>query len=206
MSETKTAKPHASWLPMALDYVPLIIFFGVYKYFSPAEPSVVATLSAVIKSTSAFMVAIVVAAIIAKWKLGRISPMTWLTAIFVIGFGGLTIYFNDQKFIQLKPTIIYVLLGGLLIGGLVRGKSLIKYVVGHAFPGLDDRGWMLLSRNWALFFFTLAGMNEVLWRLASFDTWLTVKVWGVPILSMLFVMANMPMLLKHGLGGEEETA
>ena len=100
MSNVKAAKPHPSWLPMALDYVPLIIFFGVYKYFSPAEPSVVATLSAVIKSTAAFMVAIVVAAIIAKWRLGRISPMTWLTAVLVIGFGGLTIYFNDQKFNQ----------------------------------------------------------------------------------------------------------
>ena len=194
MSDVKSAKPHASWLPMALDYVPLILFFVVYKF------------AGIITGTAVFMVAIVVAIAISKWKVGHVTPMMWLSAILVVGFGGLTIYFNDQKFIQIKPTIIYLMLGGLLLGGLMRGKSLLKFVIGPAFTGLDERGWIMLSRNWALFFMALAGMNEVLRATTSFDTWLTVKVWGVPILSMLFVMANMPMLLKHGLGGEEEAA
>jgi intracellular septation protein len=191
MSETKTIKSYASWLPMALDYVPLILFFIVYKF------------SGIIAGTAVFMVAIVTAIAISKWKIGHVTPMMWLSAILVIGFGGLTIYFNDEKFIQIKPTIIYLMLGGLLLGGLARGKSLLKFVIGPAFTGLDDRGWIILSRNWTLFFFALAGMNEVLRAMTSFDTWLTVKVWGVPILSLLFVMANMPMLLKHGLGGEQ---
>lgn len=194
MSDVKSVKPHASWLPMALDYVPLILFFVVYKF------------AGIIIGTAVFMVAIVVAIVISKWKVGHVTPMMWLSAILVVGFGGLTIYFNDQRFIQIKPTIIYLMLGGLLLGGLARGKSLLKFVIGPAFTGLDDRGWIMLSRNWALFFMVLAGMNEVLRALTSFDTWLTVKVWGVPIISMLFVMANMPMLLKHGLGGEEEAA
>ncbi len=192
MSEAKTAKPYASWLPMALDYVPLILFFVVYKF------------AGIIAGTAVFMVAIVVAIAISKWKVGHVTPMMWLSAILVVGFGGLTIYFNDQKFIQIKPTIIYVMLGGLLLAGLARGKSLLKFVIGPAFTGLDYRGWIMLSRNWALFFMALAGMNEILRATTSFDTWLTVKVWGVPILSMLFVMANMPMLLRHGLGGEEK--
>jgi intracellular septation protein len=191
MSETKTIKSHASWLPMALDYVPLILFFVVYKF------------SGIIAGTAVFMVAIVAAIAISKWKIGHVTPMMWLSAILVIGFGGLTIYFNDEKFIQIKPTIIYVMLGGLLLAGLLRGKSLLKFVIGPAFTGLDDRGWIILSRNWTLFFFALAAMNEALRAMTSFDTWLTIKVWGVPILSLLFVMANMPMLLKHGLGGEQ---
>jgi intracellular septation protein len=191
MSDASPAKATPGWLPMALDYVPLILFFIVYKF------------AGIIAGTAVFMVAIVAAIAVSKWKLGHVTPMMWLSAILVVGFGGLTIYFNDQKFIQIKPTIIYVMLGALLIGGLMRGKSLLKFVIGPAFTGLDDRGWMLLSRNWGLFFFALAGMNEVLRAVTSFDTWLTVKVWGIPILSMAFVMANMPMLLKHGLGGEE---
>ena len=148
------------------------------------------------------MVAIIIAIAIAKWKIGHVSPMMWLSAILVVGFGGLTIYFNDQKFIQIKPTIIYVMLGGLLLGGLLHGKALLKFVIGAAFTGLTERGWTKLTRNWGLFFLALAGMNEILRAVTSFDTWLTVKVWGVPILSMVFVAANMPMLLKHGLGDE----
>ena len=190
MKVNADTKAHASWLPMALDYGPLLIFFGTYK------------LSGIIVGTAAFMVAIIIAIAIAKWKIGHVSPMMWLSAILVVGFGGLTIYFNDQKFIQIKPTIIYVMLGGLLIGGLLRGRALLKFVIGPAFTGLDDRGWMALSRNWGLFSLALAGMNEILRAVTSFDTWLTVKVWGVPILSMVFVAANMPMLLKHGLGDE----
>lgn len=195
---TATVKPPAgkpaSWLPMALDYGPLILFFVAYKY------------AGIIAGTGVFMVAIVAAIVISKWKIGHVTPMMWLSAILVVGFGGLTIYLNDQRFIQIKPTVIYVMLGLLLIGGLARGKSLLKFVIGPAFTGLDERGWYLLSRNWALFFLALAAMNEGLRALTSFDTWLTVKVWGVPLLSILFVAANMPMLLRHGLGGDEEAA
>jgi intracellular septation protein len=194
MKNATVAKATPGWLPMALDYVPLILFFVVYKF------------AGIIAGTAVFMVAIVAAIVVSKWKLGHVTPMMWLSAILVVGFGALTIYFNDQKFIQIKPTIIYVMLGALLIGGLMRGKALLKFVIGPAFTELDDRGWILLSRNWGLFFFALAGMNEVLRAVTSFDTWLTVKVWGIPILSMAFVMANMPMLLKHGLGGEEALA
>ena len=193
MSDAKSTKPHPSWLPMVLDYVPLILFFIVYKF------------AGIITGTAVFMIAIVAAIAISKWKVGHVTPMMWLSAILVVGFGGLTIYFNDQKFIQIKPTIIYVMLGALLIGGLLRGKALLKFVIGPAFTGLDDRGWMALSRNWGLFFFALAGMNEILRAVTSFETWLTVKVWGIPALSMVFVMANMPMLLKHGLGSEQPT-
>jgi intracellular septation protein len=194
MSNAKIAKPHPSWLPMSLDYVPLLLFFIVYKF------------SGIIAGTAVFMVAIVAAIAISKWKIGHVTPMMWLSGILILGFGALTIYFNDQKFIQIKPTIIYLILGGLLIGGLVRGKSLLKFVIGPAFTGLDERGWIMLSRNWAIFFVALAAMNEILRAFTSFDTWLTVKVWAVPILTMLFVMANMPMLLKHGLGIEQEKA
>lgn len=192
MSESKTEKPHPGWLPIALDYVPLILFFVVYKF------------AGIIAGTAVFMLAIVLAIAVSKWKVGHVTPMMWLSAILVVGFGGLTIYFNDEKFIQIKPTIIYVMLGGLLLAGVARGKSLLKFVIGPAFTGLDEAGWMMLSRNWGLFFLALAAMNEALRNMTSFDTWLTVKVWGVPILSMLFVAANMPMLLRHGLGAEQE--
>jgi intracellular septation protein len=200
-----TKKNDHGVLRLLLDYGPLLIFFLVYKYNAPADQNIAATLSAVILSTLAFMASIIAAIIIAKVKLGRVSPMMWLTTILVVGFGGLTIYFHDQRFIQIKPTIIYVLLSGLLFGGLWFKRPLLKYVMEAGYDGLTDKGWLALSRNWAFFFAGLAVFNEIARAMLSFGDWLTVKVWGVTILSFLFAAANIPMLLRNGLGDDAES-
>jgi intracellular septation protein len=183
-------KKSPGWLAPALDYGPLLVFFIAYK------------VSGVIVGTGAFMIAIAAAVIISKIKLKRVSPMMWISAVLVIVFGGLTIYLRDERFIQIKPTIVYAILSGMLFVGLMRGKPLLKYVLEHGYDGLSDTGWMLLSRNWAWFFAGMAVVNEVLWRSLTFDTWLTVKVWGITLVSIVFAAANIPMLMKHGLGGE----
>ncbi|MBA3897886.1 MAG: septation protein IspZ [Sphingomonadaceae bacterium] len=178
---------HPGWT-FAVDYGPLLIFFLVYKF------------AGVFAGTAAFMLAIAVAVLVSRAKLGRVSPMLWLSAILVVGFGGLTLWFHDPRFIQRKPTIIYVMLSALLFAGLAMRRPLLKYVLEAGFDGLSERGWMILSRNWALFFAALAVLNEVLVRTVSFDTWLTVKVWGVTALSFLFALAQAPVLMRHGLG------
>jgi intracellular septation protein len=187
---TKT-RQNPAWLSAALDYVPLLIFFVGYKLFG------------IFGGTGLFMAAIAVAVVISKWRLGRISPMMWISSILVIVFGGLTIWLHDPKFIQIKPTMIYGVIAGMLFFGLARGKPLLKYVLEHGYDGLSDRGWLLLSRNWAWFFLAMAVLNEGLRAYLSFDTWLTIKVWGITILSFLFAAANMPMLMRHGLGKDE---
>ena len=189
MSEVKP-KPHPGW-SLAIDYGPLVLFFLAYKFTN------------VFTGTAVFMGAIAVAVAISKWRLGRVSPMLWLSAILVIGFGGLTIWFHDPKFIQIKPTIIYALLSGLLFGGLAMGKPLLKYVLEAGYDGLSERGWIILSRNWAFFFAAMAVINQILVATLDFGTWLTVKVWGLTILSFLFAMANIPVLTKHGFGEEK---
>lgn len=206
MSERNSAKPKPpGWLPAALDYGPLIIFFAVYKLNAPADSGdVIGTLSAIVRSTGAFMASIIVAMAVARWKLGRISPMMWISSILVLVFGGLTVFFHDARFIQIKPTIIYGIMAALLFIGLAKGKSLLKYVLEHGYDGLSDKGWLLLSRNWAWFFLAMAVTNEVLRATLPFDSWLTVKVWGVMIVTILFAAANVPMLMKHGLGGDDD--
>jgi intracellular septation protein len=92
----------------------------------------------------------------------------------------------------------------LLGGGLLRGKALLKWLFGPAFPGLTEEGWLKLSRNWAIFFAALAIANEIMRQTLDFDTWLTVKVWGVTVVSILFALANMPMLLRHGLDPDKK--
>ncbi len=202
--QTPDQKLDQGLLKLALDYGPLLVFFLVYKTNAPGAKDVVATLSAIVASTGAFMVAIAVAAIIAKWKLGRISPMMWITTILVMGFGGLTIWFHDARFIQIKPTIIYTLLSGMLFVGLFMGKPLMKYVLEAGYDGLSDEGWFKFSRNWAWFFAALAVFNEIIRWQFDFDTWLTIKVWGVTSLSALFASAHIPMLINHGLGSEKK--
>lgn len=188
-------------LNFALDFGPLLIFFLVYKFGAPEGNPITAALY----GTAAFMVAIVIAMIVSKWKLGKISPMMWMSAVLILGFGALTLYFNDPRFIQHKPTIIYAAFALILFGGLLRGKAMLKYLLEAAFEGLSDEGWLKLSRNWALFFTAMAIANELMVALVSFDIWLTIKVWGVTAASFIFAMANIPMLMKHGFAIEDDT-
>jgi intracellular septation protein len=203
LTDTKP-KPHPGW-SLAVDYGPLVVFFVVYK-LAGRGGGPVAQIEAIMASTGAFMVATVIALIVSRVRLGRISPMLWLSTVLIIGFGGLTIWMHDPKFIQLKPTIIYALLGGLLAGGLAMGKPLLKFVLEAGYDGLSDKGWFILSRNWALFFFAMAGVNEALRATLDFDRWLTVKVWLLPVLSIGFAIANVPVMMKHGFGEDGEKA
>ena len=183
-----------SWLPMALDFGPLLVFFLATKFIG------------MFAGTGAFMVAIAVAVAVSKWRLGKVSPMLWLSAILVLFFGGLTLYFHDPAFIQLKPTIIYGFFALMLIGGWMGGRPLLRYLLQSAYSGLDETGWLKLSRNWGFFFATLGVANEIMRYALDFDTWLLIKVWGVTAASMLFAMANIPMLMKHGLDLGEKKA
>ncbi|BAV65904.1 septation protein IspZ [Sphingobium cloacae] len=200
MAETRPApKPaHNGALSLMLDFGPLLVFFLTYKgagwLWGANNP-----VTAMTFSTAAFMAAIVIAVIVSKVKLGRVSPMLWLSALLILFFGGLTIYFHDQRFIQIKPTIIYAFFALMLFAGLMRGKALLKYLLQAAYDGLTEEGWLKLSRNWALFFVGMAVANEVMRRSMSFDAWLAVKVWGVTIVSVVFAAANIPMLMRHGL-------
>ena len=202
---TPATKPaHNGTLSLALDFRQLLVLFLTYKdagwIWGAGNP-----ITAMTFGTAAFMAAIVIAVIISKVKLGRVSPMLWLSALLILFFGGLTIYFHDQSFIQIKPTIIYAFFALMLFAGLLRGKPLLKYLLQAAYDGLTHEGWLKLSRNWAFFFVAMAVANEAMRRTMTFDTWLAVKVWGVTVVSVLFAAANIPMLMRHGLTlGEEK--
>lgn len=204
MSDAKTAKAKSSWLNLAVDYGPLLVFFIAYRWAKPGDGGGIGEVLAVTKSTLAFMVATVIALIVSKWRLGRISPMLWLSSLLIVGFGSLTIWLNDPFYIQVKPTVIYLFFAAVLFGGLLRGKAMLKYLLQSAFEGLSDEGWRKLSRNWAFWFVALAIANEVLRQVLSFDGWLQAKLWGVSIASFLFTFAQIPMLLRHGLGEEDK--
>ncbi len=196
-------KPKSGWLNVAIDYGPLLIFFVVYRYYSPSDADDgLGAVFAVVRSTGAFMVAAMIALVISKWRLGHVSRMLWLSTILIVGFGGLTVLLADPFYVQIKPTVLYIFFGSVLLVGWWRGKALLQWLLEAAFEGLDDEGWLKLSRNWGLFFFALAALNEGLRYWLSFGDWLAAKLWVFLPLSFLFTFSQLPMLLRHGLGGE----
>lgn len=198
-------KPKSGWLNLVVDYGPVIVFFAVYKYYSPADrENSVGEVLAVIKGTVSFMIAAVIALLVSKLKLGKISPMLWLSTLLIVGFGGLTVLLHDPIWIQVKPTAIYLLFGVTLLVGVWRGKALLKILLEAAFEGLNDEGWMKLSRNWGVFFLVLAGVNEGLRHWLSFGDWIAAKLWVFLPATFLFTFAQIPMLMRHGLAAEDQ--
>jgi len=152
------------------------------------------------------VIATVIAILVSKVKLGRVSPMLWISGGLVVVFGGLTVYFHDPRFIQMKPTIVYATFAGVLAFGLATGRPLLEGLLGSAYPGLSPVGWRKLTRNWALFFVGMAMLNEIVWRSAGWDFWVGFKLWGAIPLTLGFALANLPMLMRHGLqAGDDAT-
>lgn len=200
---------------MGVEYGPLLMFFAVNFLFpatlamklvasgtgflSDLDRAGALVIAKVIVATTAFVVATVVAMIVSKTRLGHISPMLWISGGFVVVFGGLTVYFHDPKFIQMKPTFVYAMFAAVLGFGLLTGRPLLQGLLGTAYPGLNAAGWRKLTRNWALFFLGMAALNETVWRSTNWDFWVGFKLWGAIPLTLLFAFANIPMLLRHGL-------
>jgi intracellular septation protein len=179
------AKPQINpLLKLVLDLGPLIVFFAANARFG------------IFVATATFMVTIV-AALAVSYALTRHLPiMSLVTAVIVLVFGSLTLVLHDELFIKLKPTIIYVLFGGTLLGGLAFNKLLLGVVFDSVFH-LTDEGWRKLTIRWAVFFFALAVLNEIVWRTQTTDFWVSFKLFGVVPLTFLFGALQYPLLTKY---------
>ncbi|MBX3595415.1 septation protein A [Sphingomonas sp.] len=199
MTDAASTKPAPSpGLRMLIDFGPLAIFFLV-NTFAPGPQ-----LARVLIATAAFMVAIFLAMGLSLWKTRHISPMLWISGVLVLVFGGLTLWFHDETFIKVKPTIVYAMFAIVLAYGLIARKPLLQMLLESAYPGLTAKGWRLLTINWAVFFAVMAVLNEIVWRTQSWDFWVGFKLWGVVPLTLLFAAGNIPMLLRHGLTTDPE--
>ena len=203
--ETKQAEP--SWdelkpqlIKMGLELGPLVVFFIV----NAKGEDMLATWpvltqwfsSPIIFATAVFMVAMLLSLALTWLLLRRIAVMPLVTGVVVVIFGGLTLYFQDATFIKMKPTITNTLFGATLLGGLLFGQSLLRYVFGDVYKLLPE-GWTKLTLRWGLFFIFLAVLNEVVWRTQTTDFWVAFKVWATMPLTIVFAALQLPLLTKY---------
>lgn len=184
-------------LKMVLELGPIVLFFiGYLKLKDEVFLIGGSEYKGFIVITAAF-IPLMVASTLALWKLtGHLSRMQFATLILVVLFGGMSVWFNDDRFIKMKPTMLYVLFGGLLGIGLMRGQSWLKVVMEELMP-LKQEGWMILTRRLCAFFFGLAVANELIWRTQSTEAWVYFKTFGLPVAMFAFFMFQGQLFQKY---------
>jgi intracellular septation protein len=180
-----------AWVRPAADYGPLAAFFIAYL------------LGGLYVATAALMFATVIAVALALIYERRVPVAPVVTAVIVMVFGGLTLWLQDERFIKMKPTIVQALFAAILFGGLLIGRPLLKPLLQAAWT-LTDEGWRTLTLRFALFFAAMAALNEVVWRSVSTDVWVNFKIFGILLLTILFTVAQVPLITRHQLHAEED--
>lgn len=179
------------WLKLALELGPLLLFFVANAKYG-------------IFAATGVLMAGVVLTLAVSWAITRHLPaMPVVTAALVLVFGSLTYFLHDETFIKLKVTILYALFGAGLIGALYFGKLLLPIVFDMAIH-IDDAGWRKLTWRWGLFFFALAGLNEVLRRVLTTDDWVNFKVFGILPLTLVFALTQAPLIMRHEIRPQDE--
>ncbi len=199
-------------LKLILEMGPLVVFFFANSKPQFFMPFVSHFLNAdmlagdqgkIIAATAVFMVAMMVSLVVTFVISRHLPIMPMVTAVVVLIFGGLTLYFQDATFIKLKPTIVNTLFGITLLGGLMFGKALLPVVLDSVLH-LDEMGWRKLTFRWGLFFLVLAAINETVWRTQTNDFWVAFKVWGTMPLTVIFALSQTPLILKHQISEMED--
>ena len=169
---------------LLIDIGPLAVFFIFY------------TRSGLQASILPLMIATVIAVLFSYILEKKIPIMPTVGAGIVLIFGGLTIYFDNEVFIKMKPTIINLIFAIILYGGMLLKKPLLKILLGAALR-LEEEGWRILTYRWIGFFIALAVLNEIVWRTQTTDIWVNFKVFGILPITFIFTMTQFPLIKKH---------
>ena len=188
-------------LKLALELGPLVLFFLANGY---ADRFGFADNRRIFVATGLFIAATVLSLAIHYALVRKLPIMPLVSGVVVVVFGGLTLVLQDEVFIKLKPTIVNSLFGLALLGGLYLRKPLLAIVLDSMFD-LTDEGWRKLTLRWALFFFVLAALNEIVWRTQTTDFWVSFKVFGIMPLTILFALAQTPLLMRYEAGEKSGT-
>ena len=173
-----------SIVKLLIDIGPLAVFFIFY------------TRSNLQSAILPFMIATVIAVLLSYIIEKKIPVMPTAGAFIILLFGGMTLYFDNETFFKMKPTIINILFAVILYGGIFFKKPLLKYLLGSALK-LENEGWDILTKRWAGFFIALAILNEIVWRTQSTDIWVNFKVFGILPITFIFTISQYPIIKKY---------
>jgi intracellular septation protein len=189
-------------LKLTLELGPVVLFFVMFGRLKDQTFTIAGTpYSGFIVTTAAFVL-LIMATTALLWKLtGKLSRMQLLTLVLVVVMGGLSVWLNDERFIKMKPTLLYLAFGGVLAVGLWRGQSYLSLVMDEALP-MKPEGWMILTRRLTAFFFGLAVANEAVWRLMSTEAWVNFKTFGLTAALFAFFMTQGRLLETYAIKDE----
>ncbi len=191
------------WVKSALELGPVIGFFVAYLWIKDEVFTFGGTeYEGFIVATALFIPVILASMGVLWWLTGHISRMQIVTAVLVVVFGGLTVWLNDDRFIKMKPTMVYLLLGGLLAIGLLRGQSYLRVVMGELLP-MEQEGWMILTKRMTGFFFLLAASNEIIWRTQSTEVWVYFETFVLTGATFVFFIAQAGLIQKYSTAEED---
>jgi len=203
MAEPKKLHPGVK---LALELGPIALFFAGYVKLKDQVFAIGGTeYDGFIVVTALFIPLMVVTTGLLWWLTGKLSKMQIATVVLVVLFGGLSVWLNDERFFKMKPTMIYLLFGGVLGFGLLRGQSYLRVVMEEALP-LQPEGWMILTRRLTAFFIGLAVANEAVWRLMSTEAWVNFKTFGLTAALFLFFMTQGGVLSRYGIEKDDDAA
>lgn len=180
-----------------LELGPTVAFFVVYMWIKDETFTLGGTEYSGFIVAAVALVPLLLASIAVLWWLtGTLSRMQVFVAVMVIFFGGLTAWFNDESFFKMKTTIVYGTFAVILAVGLMRGRSLLQWVMAEALP-MKPEGWMILTRRLTAMFAALAIANEIIWRTQSTELWVKLETFAMPAALFLFLMGNFMALQRY---------
>ena len=203
MTDMKEKKINPT-VKLLLELGPVVLFFVAYTRIKDQQFDLFGqTYDGFIVATAAFIPVLLISTGLMWWLSGKLSKMQLMTAVLVLVFGGMSVWFNDERFFKMKPTIIYLIFGGLLGFGLLRGQSYLRYVMDEAMP-MREQGWMILTRRLCAFFLGLAVVNELVWRTMSTDTWVNFKTFGLTIAVFAFFIMQASLFNKYSIDKDKD--
>ncbi len=182
------------FMKLLIDFFPIILFFAAFKAWG------------IYAATAVAIVATIVQIAYLRFKTGKVETMQWVSLGVIVVFGGATLLAHDENFIKWKPTVLYWLMGGALLVGLVLfKKNFIKSLMGAQMQ-LPDSVWNTLNWAWTSFFAVMGVLN--LWVAFNFDTdtWVNFKMFGGIGLMLAFVVGQALYLGRYLKEPEQNTA
>ena len=190
-------------MKFGLEFGPVLAFFALYLWLRDKSFDIGGTEYSGFIVVTAIFIPILAASMFVIYRItGKLARMQVVTLVLVVVFGGLTIWLNDERFFKMKPTMIYLLFGGVLGFGLLRGQSYLRFAMEEVMP-LQEEGWMKLTKRLTVFFLALAVANELVWRLMSTDAWVNFKTFGLPIAIFAFFMTQSGLFAAYAVEEDE---